>query len=148
MSRLTGKTKDGRESAHTLDNTGVRRFLVVEFDFQPEKEKRRGGSQATLFAQLEARGGTTHDLCAALLMDLAERAPLALVVHSGGKSLHGWFYCEGIPENRLEGFMQHAVELGGDSRTWLRSQFVRMPDGLRSGGQRQVAYYFNPGVLP
>jgi hypothetical protein len=32
MSKPRGLTQDGRESAHTLDNTGPRRFLVVEFD--------------------------------------------------------------------------------------------------------------------
>ena len=36
-----------------------------------------------------------------MLLHLAERAPMALVVHSGGKSLHGWFYCVGQPEDRL-----------------------------------------------
>lgn len=32
MSAPTGLTKEGKESAHALSNTGPRRFLIVEFD--------------------------------------------------------------------------------------------------------------------
>lgn len=32
MTARTGLTKDQKESAHSLSNTGTRRFLVVEFD--------------------------------------------------------------------------------------------------------------------
>ena len=123
MSSVTGTTKDGRTSKHALSNTGSRSFLVIEFDT-----------------------GTVDDH-AALLLHLAERAPLALAVHSGAKSLHGWFYCKGQLEARLECFMRYAVSLGADRATWIRSQFVRMPDGVRENGQRQVVYFFNPGVL-
>ena len=123
MSALTGITKDGRQSRHALSNTGPRSFLVIEFD-----------------------SGTDDDH-AALLLHLAQRAPLALALHSGGKSLHGWFYCPGQPEVRLECFMRYAVSLGADTATWIRSQFVRMPDGLRENGNRQVVYFFNPEVL-
>lgn len=120
MSDLTGLTQKGEVSAHSLNNTGPRRFLVVEFDT-----------------------GTT-DEHAALLLHLASRAPLVLAVHSGGKSLHGWFYCQGQPEERLRSFMEYAVSLGADPATWTRSQFVRMPDGTRDNGKRQTVYFFNP----
>lgn len=108
---------------HALSNTGSRSFLVVEFDI-----------------------GTTDDH-AALLLHLAERAPLTLAVHSGRKSLHGWFYCKDQPEGRLEFFMRYAASLGADVATWTRSQFVRMPDGLRENGKHQVVYFFNPDVV-
>jgi len=67
MTARTGLTKDNppKESAHALSITGPRRFLVIEFD----------------------HGGV--DEHAALLLHLAARAPLAIVVHSGNKSLHG-----------------------------------------------------------
>ena len=65
MSARTGRTQDGKESEHTLENTGPRRFLVIEQDTG------------------------TVDEQAAILVHLAERAPLALAVHSGSKSLHG-----------------------------------------------------------
>ena len=73
MTQRLGLTQDGKESEHALSNTGERRFLVVEFD----------------------RG--TDDEHAALFLHLAGLGPLALVLHSGGKSLHGWFFCHGYP---------------------------------------------------
>jgi hypothetical protein len=128
MSARLGRKKnpqpgESQWSAHTLDNTGPRRFLVVEFD-----------------------QGDVDDH-AALLWHLAETAPLALAVHSGSKSIHGWFYCLGQPEEKLRCFMRYAVSLGACTSTWCRSQFVRMPDGLRDNGKRQAVYYFNPGVI-
>ena len=118
-----GHTQDGKESEHTLENTGARRFLVVEQDNE------------------------TIDEQAAVLLHLAERAPLVVAVHSGGKSVHGWFYCVGQPEEKVQSFMRYAVSLGVDRTIWTRSQFVRMPDGLRTNGNRQVVYFFNPAVL-
>jgi hypothetical protein len=130
MSRELGITQEGKESAHTLANTGPRRFLVVEFDFSSE-------TSAALRIDVQ-------DLCAALIFELWRFAPLALVVHSGGKSLHAWFYCLNEREQDLEKFMRYAVSLGADPHTWLRSQFVRMPDGTRSDGKRQTAYFLDP----
>ena len=40
--------------------------------------------------------------------------------------------------------MRHAVELGADKATWSRSQFVRLPAGLRDTGARQSVFYFDP----
>jgi hypothetical protein len=123
MSAVEGVTKEGKPSRHALSNTGPRRFLVVEFD----------------------KG--TADEHAALLIHLAGYAPMVCALHSGGKSMHGWFYCHGQPEDRLERFMRYAVSLGADKATWTRSQFVRMPDGLRDNGKRQTVFYFNPAVI-
>ena len=53
MTARTGLTQDGKESEHTLSNTGDRRFLVVEFD------------------------DGTIDEHAALLIHLIARAPMA-----------------------------------------------------------------------
>ena len=118
-----GRTQEGKKSEHTLENTGPRRFLVIEQD--------RGNA----------------DEQAAVLLHLAERAPLALAVHSGRRSIHGWFTAAGQPEERLHRFMRYAVALGADRATWTRSQFVRMPDGTRDNGQRQTVYFFNPEVI-
>jgi hypothetical protein len=123
MTARSGLTQDGKASAHALSIRGRRRFLVVEFD-----------------------QGNVDDH-AALLLHLAQKAPLALVVHSGSKSLHGWFFCAGQPEERLRPFMRLAVSLGADPATWTRSQFVRMPDGTREGGKPQSVYYFAPEVV-
>jgi hypothetical protein len=138
MTSETGLTKDGRQSFHALDNTGPRRFLIIEAD----------------------RGDL--DKQAAVVWHLATLAPLAAVVFSGSKSLHGWFFCERTPEDTLLRFMRYAVSLGADKRMWLRSQFCRMPDGCRSGSNseqlsscgfegipagRQALLYFNPEVV-
>jgi hypothetical protein len=123
MTARTGRTQDGKESEHTLENTGPRRFLVVEQD-----------------------SGSIDDQ-AGVLLHLAQRAPLAIAVHSGGKSVHGWFYCVGQSEQKLQKFMRYAVSLGADHAMWTRSQFTRMPSGKRDNGKRQTVYFFNLGVL-
>jgi hypothetical protein len=141
MIALKGRTrKEKRWSAHTLENTGPRRFVVIEFD------------RATLEAQ------------AALIHHLSQIAPsLALVVFSGSKSLHSWFYCATQAEETQLRFMRYAVSLGADHATWTRSQFVRVPDGTRRDGKtsaaleasgivgvpagKQVALYLNPEVV-
>jgi hypothetical protein len=121
MSALTGTTKDGKESAHTLANTGPRRYLVTEFD------------------------SGTPDEQAALLWHLRQFAPLVLVLSSGGKSLHGWWDCGGTDESITGKFMRYAVSMGADPATWTRSQFVRLPQGWRQDkAKRQEVYYFNP----
>lgn len=123
MSARTGHTQDGKESEHTLENTGPRRFLVIEQDMGSVDE------QSTV------------------LLHLAARAPLALAVHSGSKSIHGWFYAAGQSEELLRAFMRYAVSLGADPATWTRSQFVRLPGGTREIGNPQVVYFFNPKTL-
>jgi hypothetical protein len=123
MSAVTGLTQDGRPSEHTLSNTGDRRFLVIEQD-----------------------SGTLDDQ-AGVLLHLKRKAPMVLAVHSGSKSIHGWFYCQGKDEELLKRFMRYAVALGADRATWTRSQFVRMPDGLRDTGARQTIFYFDPSRL-
>jgi len=123
MRCIFGMTQDGQTSMRCLNNTGGRRFLVVEFD----------------------QG--TFNQHAAILSHLGERAPLVLVVHSGNKSLHGWFYCAERPEEQVEGFFNYAVSLGADRATWTRCQFVRMPDGRRDNLKRQRVVFFNPKGL-
>jgi hypothetical protein len=123
MSSVTGVTKAGHPSEHSEANTGPRRFLVIEQD-----------------------SGSLDDQ-AAVILHLAKRAPLALAVHSGKKSIHAWFYCAGQDETRLFTFMKSAVTLGADSATWSKTQFCRMPDGTRDNRSRQTIYFFNPEVV-
>lgn len=122
MTAMTGKRKsDGKESAHTLANTGPRRYLVTEFD----------------------QG--TPDEQAAIIWHLKNYAPLVLVLSSGGKSLHGWFNCQEATEEQQHRFFKYAVSLGADPATWTRSQFVRLPQGYRASKQAiQEVYYYNP----
>jgi hypothetical protein len=119
MTAPKGLTKQGKASTHTLDNTGPRRFLICEFDT-----------------------GTSDDQ-AALLLHLGRYAPLVCAVHSGGKSMHGWFFVAGQPADKVENFFQYAVGLGADHATWTRSQFVRMPDGTRDNGKQQTVYFLS-----
>jgi hypothetical protein len=85
----------------------------------------------------------TADDHAAILIHLAGFAPLVCAVHSGGKSLHGWFFVAGQPEAKVEKFFRYAVTLGADRATWTRSQFVRMPDVTRDNGKRQTVFFLN-----
>ena len=123
-----GRTQAGHLSQHSLEATGPRRFVVIEGD------KIDGAP-------------IPKDTQAAILLHLAERAPLALVVDSAGKSLHGWFFCAGADEDKLRRFFAYAVSLGADSGLWTRNQFARMPDGTRDNGKRQSILYFNPEVI-
>jgi hypothetical protein len=148
MARVKGKTGEGKESEHCLDNTGPRWFLVVEFDFSVKARDGVSDSEwAPMVRAWEADGISVADACAALLAHLAEQAPMALAVHSGGKSIHGWFYCAGQTESTLRRFMDYAHSIGADPATWTRSQFVRMPEGTRDNGKRQKVYFFNPVAL-
>jgi len=123
MTSITGLTQDGRESKHALSNTGPRRFLVVEFD------------------------GGGFDQQAAILLHLAQYAPFVLVLDSGRRSLHGWFFCKETDDQSQLKFMRYAVSLGADKAMWTRSQFVRMPDALRDNGNWQRVIYFNPELI-
>lgn len=123
MSSPTGHTKDGRVSAHCLDNTGPRRFIVTEFD------------------------DGTPDEQAAIILHLKNYAPLVMAVHSGSKSIHGWFYCARALAKQTYDFFSYAHKLGADPATWTRSQFVRMPDGTRDNGKRQSVYYLDTTPL-
>ena len=115
-------------SGHTEAATGSREYLVVEFDDQ--------------FLSRNAQ--------AILALHLALLAPLVMLVDAAGKSLHCWFACQGQAEQLLLAFFTYAVSLGADPRTWGKSQFVRMPGGLRKAAtkgqpkRRQVVHYFDP----
>jgi hypothetical protein len=123
MSSVTGRTQQGKESYRSLSNVGPRRFLVVEFD----------------------RGSLDEQ--AAVILTLGGFAPLVLVVHSGGKSLHAWFFCQGQAEERLQRYCAHAARLGADTATFCPVQLVRMPAGLRENGNTQKVHFLNPNAI-
>lgn len=148
MLSLKGRRKDGGPSNRCLDNTGPRRYLVVEFDFQSARKDGAPTPEASLLSRLESRNLKVQDLCAALLLALARVAPLALVTHSGGKSLHGWFVAKDTPDPTLKHFFRHAVTLGADPATWTRCQLIRIPEGRRADGARQRLLFLNPSLIP
>lgn len=148
MSAITGKTKDGRISKHTIDNTGPRRFIVIEFDFS---EFSRDGKTPTpyrpMLQRLAKRDISVHDMCANLLLRINRVKPMTLAVCSGGKSIHGWWYCHGLPESDVKKFHDFARIRGADPATFRPSQFVRIPDGTRDNGKQQTILYFDPCTL-
>jgi hypothetical protein len=147
MTTETGITRDGKDSRRCLDNTGPRRFLVIEFDISEDDEK-----WGPYVREWKGKGISVLDANVALLLELARRGlprlPLALAVHSGGKSIHAWYWCEGLTDEQLRPFMERAVRLGADYATWTKCQLVRMPDGTRDNGKRQQVYFFAPGNSP
>ncbi|MCB1064287.1 MAG: hypothetical protein KDN20_15395 [Verrucomicrobiae bacterium] len=117
-----GMNLKGEKSTRCLANTGPRRFLVIEF------------------------GGATIEAQACLHMHLAMRLPLAMVVHSGGRSLHGWYFVAGLSEDSANSFMRYAVSLGAGPHTWTPCQAVCTPGGERRVGSelvRQEVYFLN-----
>jgi hypothetical protein len=146
MLGVKGTTQDGKTSEHTKQMTARKVYQVIEFDFT---EKAKDGQADTVFAPLVRAWRKSAiqiaDACAALLASLARDLPtLCVACHSGGKSVHGWFRVFDLNPVEQRTFMTRAVELGADRTTWLKSQFVRIPDGLRDNGKRQTTYYFNP----
>ena len=145
MTKETGTTTDGKESQRCLDNTGEREFVVIEFDISEK------GNWAPYVRDWRSRGITTIDANVALILELATkglpRMPLALAVHSGGKSMHAWLPCVGLEEEQVRPFMARAVKLGADKATWTRCQLVRMPNGIRDNGNLQQVHYFAPSVI-
>lgn len=112
MTGPSGNGLDGRMSHRCLANTGPRRWLVIEFDSGTIDE------QAALHWHL-------RDAAVA-----AGWPRLTLCVHSGSKSLHGWYGpCEG--EEAARDLMAYTVSLGADHSGWNRCQLMRLPGGRR-----------------
>jgi hypothetical protein len=120
MREKTGQTLEGKPSPRCKQNVLERRFLVVESDILAKNEQ------------------------AAVILHLAKYASLALAVDSGGKSIHGFFYCGGVDEDTAMKFFDQAVRLGADEADRTPSQFARLPGGTRANGAYQKPLYFNP----
>jgi hypothetical protein len=108
-------------------NVGRRLFMVIAFDSGAVE------SQLALLAYIEKR-------C---------RIPLAMCVHSGGKSVHGWFAIWNLlSEYRVTSVHIMAKKLGADKTTHSPGQFVRMPLGFNyKTGRRQKIIWYNRSVL-
>ena len=141
----TGITKEGRASQHTLQATARRIYQVIEFDFAETDHNGKQTGYVPLLADWKAQRISILDACAALIAHLAKRLPSWLLfLDSGGKSGHAWFLVRGLPISEQRAFFAEAVGLGADPQLWTRSQFVRIPDGMRENGRRQVILYFDP----
>lgn len=121
MTALEGVTKEGKWSARAESNTGPWRFFVFEVDQR------------------------TRDEQAAAIFDLCHHHPLALVVFSGSRSLHAWYFVDGVSSEELNRFQSRAIRLGGCTGTLTRSQLVRMPGAWnKQRKQQQRILFFNP----
>jgi len=119
-----GTNMQGRPSQHCRDATGRRKYIVVESD----DESLSFDEKASVLRYLRDRAG----------------AELKMVVHTGGKSLHGWFKSTGDSHLDWE-FMRVACLLGADRRMWLPEQLARTPNAVRlSNGAEQKCYHFDP----
>lgn len=113
-------------------NTGRRMYVIVEFDLKDES------------IPLEER----LNMQARLLYYLRGKRPLAMVVFSGSKSLHGWFPAYHKTQTQNIKFFREATELGADRSMWIPSQYCRMPFGLnRKTGNKQVSIYYDSKVV-
>ena len=88
MHSVWGKAQEGHDSMHTLDNTGPRRNIVLDFDIAKLNKEGNPTKWVPLIEKWEAQGITIKDATAALIWHLKQQGPLACVVDSAGKSLH------------------------------------------------------------
>ncbi len=129
MRGLMAMNHAGRPSARCQNNVMLRRYLVVEFDD----------------ASLGKRGQ------AQFVTALADAAPLVMAVDSGGKSVHAWFYVEGMARQDQARFFAVACLLGADATRWDICGWLRMPGGTRVKADgtraRQRILYWDAGAL-
>tara|TARA_B100000963_G_C22388795_1_gene563504 strand:- start:311 stop:727 length:417 start_codon:yes stop_codon:yes gene_type:complete len=111
-------------SEHTADNCGDRAYLIIENDKVDKRKQEK------------------------ILNHFSKQLPLALIVDSGGKSLHGWLNCYGREESEVLDILREACVHGADKQMRLPVQFCRLPNGVRnSNGNKQKVLYFNPANL-
>jgi len=126
----------GKVSAKFKENFPERRFLIIEFDRD----------------RIDPRGKLSREellnLQGALHADLKQYAPLAMLVYSGGESIHGWYpTANGGDEETVLKFLRYACRLGADHTLCSKCQFTRMPGGRHENGQRQTVLFFDPEQL-
>jgi len=142
MTQRTGLTQSGRESLRCLENTGPRRFLVVEQD----PTAWEGLDEESKSKYVDEHDYKTHQLSnqATILTHLTMHVPLACAVFSGSKSLHGWFFVENLTESQQIRFFRYCVQLGADPAMWTKCQFTRLPGGRRTPGlKHQTIHYID-----
>lgn len=124
MTGPSGINKSGERAHRCLENTGPRRWLIIEFDSGTADD------QAQLHWHLEQ--------CA-----MVNGWPrLVMAVHSGGKSIHGW-YGPITDDSVARELFAYARYIGADTATWTPCQPVRMPAGTRENGNPQLVFYYN-----
>lgn len=117
-----GRTGTGEISARTKANAttdAARRYVILEFDTRETVEE-----QAAVLSSISTPA-----------------APLVMAVHSGGKSVHGWYYVKNISMSQRECLFMFGAYLGADRSLWDPCKLVRMPGGTRVNGAKQEILY-------
>lgn len=138
MTSARGRNLLGRLSRRCNDNTGPRRYAVVEWDFSAQQLENICGKDLVR---------TSQDACAALTGHLSMQTPLVMVVDTGGKSLHSWFNVQHHSAEEIKNFYSEAVRLWADPQMQVPCQLVRLPMGMRETGKLQKVIYFNQSNL-
>ena len=130
LTGITGLTKEGKESFRADSCVASFRFSVVEFDNMPK------GSQVAFWLYM-----LNHGL------------PVAALIDSGGKSIHGWIAVncsdreewENEVENKLFKFI--LVPCGVDGACKNEARLSRLPGHYRSEKSKwQRLLYLNPNA--
>lgn len=135
-----GETALGKPSPRAKSNVMERRFIVIECDFNTE-------NHSELFRYITEAKLEIQDVCTTVLAHLStkHKAPLAMAVNSGSKSIHGWFPVGGASRRVQTRFFRDACLLGADPQMANTNQWTRFPNGIRtSNGMPQKVEYFNP----
>ncbi|WP_367872339.1 hypothetical protein [Luteolibacter sp. Populi] len=122
ISGSLGRTQDGGLSYVAKECVPVQRFVVVEFDDVPIAAQ----FGRVLFLKRIA----------------AQHAPLAMVLMSGGKSVHSWFMP--LSAEATDALKTAAVKLGADPAAFRSNQLVRCPNQLRDNGHMQSLLWLSP----
>src|SRR5271166_2368646 len=105
-------------------NTSKRMYQIVEFDSGSYDEQFR------------------------LLLWLGDSWPLAMIVYSGHKSLHGWFPCYHSTERDIRTFFRLATLIGADCALRIPSQWTRLPGGYnQKTNRRQNIVYLDTDLM-
>jgi hypothetical protein len=128
-----GYTQKGKKSARSADNIAQRVYLVIEWDKKSDSRKYNRNEQASLLWFLaNTRWGHL----------------LTMVVFSGKRSLHCWFYVKDLPEVEVQALCAVASKIGADPATFNKCWLVRMPGAKRKETKKiQEIYYLNPNVI-
>ena len=119
LSGEVANTQTGKLSRRCDAAVSAYRYAVIEFDNLPKEH------QAAFF--------------------LHAKLPLAAVVDSGGKSLHGWIHVntdrDGWHRDVKPVFRRLLGPLGADRALSNASRLVRLPGAVRDNGNRQSLMY-------
>jgi hypothetical protein len=143
MSGPCGRKQNSDQlSQKTNANTGPRHYAVLEWDFDLE------GPWTEELSRWHNAGLTTFDCCTSLIAHVAKSFPLSMAVSSASKSVHGWWYCQDWPPEKLRTFHDLGRTLGCDPHLEVLSQFTRMPAGWNYHTEtRQRVHYLDLSTI-